>query len=146
MPKPWYPRNKRFWWVLALIAIPAALLALYLLVLVGFFVVAPAADDYSHRTTFDSKTWRDRSLDQGVAWPTRLRMIDDLIGKRRLDGLTRTELLTLLGPADKTDKWKEWDVVYWLGPQRGPFGIDSEWLVIKFDSSGRVASYERVYD
>ena len=125
---------------------PVVLLVLYLLVFVGFFVVAPTADDYSHRTAFDAKAWRERSLDQGVEWPTRLRMIDDLIGERRLDGLSRSEVLALLGPRDETGKWKDWDLVYWLGPERGPIGIDSEWLVIKFDSSGRVASYEKVRD
>ena len=46
----------------------------------------------------------------------------------------------------QTNKWKEWDLVYWLGPERGPFGVDSEWLVIKFDSSGRVQDYQIVRD
>jgi hypothetical protein len=139
-------RITKIWWALALIGLPAALLALYLLVFVGFFVVAPTAEDYSHRTTFDAKAWRTRSVDQGVEWPTRLRMIDDLIGKRRLDGLNRAEVLVLLGPADQTSKWKEFDLVYWLGPERGPFGIDSEWLVIKFDSSAAVQNYQIVRD
>ena len=140
-------RGKRLWWILALIGVPAALLALYLLVFVGFFLVAPTAEDYSRRTAFDAKAWRDRSLDQGVEWPTRLRMIDDLIGKRRLDGLSRPEVLALLGPADQTtNQWKEWDLVYWLEPERGPIGIDSEWLVIRFASSDRVESYQIVHD
>ena len=93
------------------IGVPVVLLVLYLLVFVGFFVVAPTADDYSHRTTFDATAWRDRSLDQGAEWPTRLRMVDDLIGKRRLDGLDRAEVSGLLGAPDQTGKWKEWDLV-----------------------------------
>ena len=139
-------RVTKIWWVLALIGVPAALLALYLLVFIGFFVVAPSAEDYSHRTTFDAKAWRARSLDQGVKWPTRLRMIDDLMGTRTLDGLSSPDVLALLGPADQTSKWKEWDLVYWLGPERGPFGVDSEWLVIKFNSSGAVQNYQIVRD
>jgi hypothetical protein len=141
-------RNKRLWWVLAaLIGVPVALLALYMLTFVAFFIVGPAAEDYSQRTTFEAKTWRERSLDHDPEWPTRLRMIDDLIAKRRLDGLTRNELLALLGPADQTDKWRDWDLVYWLGYQRSGFiRIDSEWLVIRFDDSGRVASYRLVSD
>jgi hypothetical protein len=30
--------------------------------------------------------------------------------------------------------------VYWLGPERGPFGIDSEWLCVRLDSHDRVVS------
>jgi len=73
-------------------------------------------------------------------------MVDDLIAARRLDGLTRAELVTLLGPSDQTSKWRNWDVVYWLGPEHGFVRIDSEWLVIKLDSSGRAVSYRIVRD
>jgi hypothetical protein len=140
-------RSKRLWWVLgALIGLPVVLLALYVLMMFGFLVVAPTADDYSHRTAFESRAWRDRSLDQDLHWPTRLRMVDDLTATRRLDGLTRAELLTLLGPSDQSGKWRDWDLVYWLGPERGFMRIDSEWLVVQFDSSGRVAAYRIVRD
>jgi len=73
-------------------------------------------------------------------------MVDDLTATRRVHGLTRAELLTLLGPSDQIGKWRDWDLVYWLGPERGFMRIDSEWLVVKFDSSGRVASYRIVRD
>ena len=140
-------RNKWLWWVLAaLIGVPTAFFALYILVFVGFFLVAPTAEDYSHRTTFDGKAWRDRSLDHDPGWPTRLRMVDDLIAKHQLDGVSRDQILLLLGPADETGKWKDWDLVYWLGPERGVFRIDSEWLVIRFDRAGRGSSYEIVRD
>lgn len=142
-------RHKRLWWVLAaLIGVPVGLLALYLLAFVGLFIVGPTAEDYSNRTPFDAESWRDRSLDQAdPAWPTRLRMVDDVIARRRLDGFTRNELLTLLGPADQTDKWRDWHLVYWLGPERSGFArIDSEWLVIRFDDSSRVATYRIVRD
>ncbi len=128
------------------IGVPVVLLVLYLLVFGAFFTVGPAAENYSQRVAFDAPSWRARSLDQDVKWPTRLRMIDDLMGKRRLDGLSPPDVLALLGPADQTSKWKEWDLVYWLGPERGPFGVDSEWLVIKFDSSGAVQNYQIVRD
>jgi hypothetical protein len=73
-------------------------------------------------------------------------MVDDLIAKRRLDNLTRDEISTLLGPGDKTSKWKDWDLIYWLGPERGLIRIDSEWLGIRFDKAGRVADYRIVRD
>jgi hypothetical protein len=140
-------RRKRIAWVIAaLIGLPIALFVLYIFVGVAFFVAVPTAEDYSHRTTFEAKAWRDRSFDRDPEWPTRLRMIDDLLAKRRLDGLTRNELLALLGPSDQTSNWRDWHLVYWLGPERTVFRIDSEWLVIKFDTAGRVASYRIAAD
>jgi hypothetical protein len=134
---------KRFRWVFAAVAaIPVVLYGLG----AAYFVFVPSADDYAHRTTFDPKAWRDRSLDQDPSWPTRLRMVDDLIAAKRLDNLGRGEVLSLLGPPDDTDKWKDWHLVYWLGPERGVFRIDSEWLVIRLDAAGRVATYRIVRD
>jgi hypothetical protein len=73
--------------------------------------------------------------------------VDDLVAKKRLDGLTRRDLESLLGPGDQTNKWKDWDLVYHLGPERrGLFRIDSEWLVIRFGASDRVAKYRIVGD
>lgn len=31
--------------------------------------------------------------------------------------------------------------MYWLGPERGFFSIDSEWLVIRLNSHGKVVDY-----
>jgi hypothetical protein len=113
----------------------------------AYFVFVPTAEDYAHRTAFDPAGWRDRSLDADSLWPTRLRMVDDLIAKKRLDGLTRREVESLLGSGDRTDKWKDWHLVYHLGPERrGLFRIDSEWLVIRFDQSDRVMEYRIVGD
>jgi hypothetical protein len=142
------PRSKLRRVLAIVIGVPVVLVALYLLTFAAFFIVGPFAEDYSQRIAFHDKAWRERSLDRADAeWPTRLRMVDDLIAKRRLDGLTRNELLVLLGPADKTDKWRDWDLVYWLGHERSGFiRIDSEWLVIRFDDSGRVGSYQVVAD
>jgi hypothetical protein len=140
-------RNKKLWWLAVLFGVPAAFAALYLLVFAAFFIVGPLAEDYSQRMAFEAKAWRDKSLDQNSKWPTRLRMVDDLVAKRQLDGLTRAELLALLGPADQTDKWRDWHLVYWLGPERsGLFRIDSEWLVIRFDDADRVAAYRVLGD
>ena len=134
--------------LLVIVAVPAALLVLYLLAFGAFFIVGPFAEDYSKRTTFDAKSWRERALDQEYPeWPTRLRMVDDLIATRRLDSVTRDQLLALLGPADETDHFRNWNLVYWLGPERNGFvRIDSEWLVIRFDAESRVASYRLVRD
>jgi hypothetical protein len=74
-------------------------------------------------------------------------MVDDLVASRALEGLTRREVESLLGPREVTDKWGDWDLVYLLGPERrGLFRIDSEWLVIRFNGDGRVAVYRLVND
>jgi hypothetical protein len=135
--------KKRWVWVLvAIVGIPALMYVLA----TAYFVFGPSAEDYSQRTAFDPAGWRDRSLDADPLWPTRLRMVDDLIAKKRLDGLTRREVEALLGPGDRTDKWQDWHLVYHVGPERGLVRIDSEWLVVRLDPSDRVAEYRIVRD
>jgi hypothetical protein len=68
--------------VAVVIGFPVALLTLYLLLFVGFFMLGPSAEDYSQRLTFNVKAWRDGSLGQNSQWPTRQRMVDDLVAKR----------------------------------------------------------------
>ena len=55
-------------------------------------------------------------------------MVDDLMADRRLDGLTRGQVESMLGPGDQTEKWRDWHLIYHLGPERRAlFRIDSEW-------------------
>jgi len=134
--------RRRLVWLLAVVL--ATPVALYVAAWASF-VAVPAADDLRHRLPFDAESWRRRSADADPEWPTRLRMVDSLIDRKRLDGLNRAQVERLLGPSDPTDKWKDWDLVYWLGPERGPIGIDSEWLVVRFDGHG-AATYRIVRD
>ena len=92
---------------------------------------------------FDSQRWKqvERSDDY-----SRLRMIESLTLSGRLNGITRTEVVSLLGPSDDTDYFNEWDFVYWLGPERSFISLDSEWLVIKIGPTGRVVDYRIVSD
>lgn len=92
---------------------------------------------------FDSGRWKqvERSNDY-----TRLQMIESLLLSGRLDGITRAEVITLLGPTDDTDYFADWDFVYWLGRERGLIGIDSEWLVIRIGPADKVIDYQVVRD
>ena len=136
-------RKKRLAWVIAtVVGIPALLYV----VAMASFVLAPGAEDYAHRMAFDPAGWRNRSLDGDAPWPTRLRMADALIADRHLDGLRRGQVVAMLGPGDQAAKWKDWHLIYHLGPERGLFRIDSEWLVIRFDQSNRVMEYRIVRD
>jgi len=58
-------------------------------------------------------------------------MADDLVENKKLLGLTRQEVAARLGERPKTEYFKNFDLVYYLGPERGFISIDSEWLVVK---------------
>ena len=74
---------------------------------------------------FDADLWR-----QGMQSHTavRLHMIEPLMRSRNLDRLTRSQVVSLLGPPSNDGYFADWDLVYWLGPERGLMRIDSEWL------------------
>ncbi len=83
---------------------------------------------------FDRSLWCNSRTPASV----RLRMADDLVDNKKLFGLTRQEVVALLGEPPKTEYFKEFDLVYYLGPERGFMSIDSEWLVLKLGPDGRV--------
>jgi len=76
---------------------------------------------------------------------TRERMADALVASKQLVGMSRAEVFALLGEPPATDKWPEYDLVYWLGPTH-PFPIDSEWLVMRLSVSGKVTEADRIAD
>lgn len=69
-------------------------------------------------------------------------MVADLLREHSLRGMTRGEIIKLLGPPTPTDKWDGTEMIYVLGPD----GIDHEWLLIELDPQSRVASYQVVSD
>lgn len=88
------------------------------LCLVAYTLLPPDASD------FDAELWRN---DVDLYEPyERLELADELIATDRLDGLTREQVVTLLGPDCDCSYFSEWDLVYWLGPERGFMGLDSE--------------------
>jgi hypothetical protein len=46
-------------------------------------------------------------LDADPQWPTRLRMANDLIGRKVLDGVSKAEVIRLIGPPDDTSYFKD---------------------------------------
>jgi len=83
---------------------------------------------------FDPSLWGNSHTLASV----RLRMADDLVDNKKLIGLMRQEVVARLGEPPKTEYFKEFDLVYYLGPERGFMSIDSEWLVMKLGPDGRV--------
>jgi hypothetical protein len=92
---------------------------------------------------FEPAAWRDESR---VERSVRLRMADGLIARRTLLGKTRAEVVELLGEPPPTDYFADWDMVYWLGPERSFISIDSEWLVVRLAEDGRVVDNQIVRD
>jgi len=84
---------------------------------------------------FDSTIWKRGFTDNfGIIYSLdtiRLRMVDDLLRRYRLRGMTREEIVWLLGAPPEPTYFTEYDLVYWLGPER--------WLAIKFGRDGRVS-------
>jgi hypothetical protein len=106
----------------------------------------PVIDDYPHRRSFDSQAWKASLAQSPPSDPIRLRMVNDLLQQHPLTGVSRSEVLELLGTPPATNYFSNWDLVYWLGPERGLLSIDSEWLVIRFDKTGKVAKFDVVRD
>jgi hypothetical protein len=92
---------------------------------------------------FDPIAWADETqIGQGV----RLGMADRLLARGTLNGKTRAEVVEMLGEPPTTEYFSDWDLVYWLGPERGFISIDSEWLVVRFGPDGRVTNNRLVRD
>ena len=99
--------------------------------LVGFLLLGPSLKSYSARTSFESVRWREH-LEDGDH--IKLNMVDDLLSRYQLIGMSIAQVDPLLGKPPKTVYFKDYDYVYWLGPERSFFSVDSEWLGIKFQN------------
>jgi hypothetical protein len=73
-------------------------------------------------------------------------MADRLVARGILIGKTKDETVKLLGMPHKTEYFADWDLVYWLGPERGFFNIDSEWLVLRLGTDGCVVDNRIIRD
>jgi len=97
------------------------------------------------RTTFSVAKWRAGAGDDGHV-TARGCMVDDYLRRHPPVGRSREELVGELGVPPQTGYFREYDLVYWLGPERGLMALDSEWLVIRFDPSGRAVEGKLVTD
>ena len=95
---------------------------------------------------FNASIWRAREDLVSDSLHVRGRMAEGLVSSGALIGKSRDEIVGLLGPPPSTDKFRDHDLVYWLCPDRGLWGIDSEWLVMDFDEAGVVADADVIED
>ncbi|MCA8941104.1 MAG: hypothetical protein KDB80_00975 [Planctomycetes bacterium] len=92
---------------------------------------------------FDAALWHD---DARVKSGIRRGMADRMLADEVLLGRSRAEVVALLGEPPPTAYFSEWDLVYWLGPERGLISVDSEWLVIRLGRDGCVCQAGLVRD
>jgi len=86
---------------------------------------------------FNSGIWKQNEA-------KKIELIDDLVNKKLLDNLPKNEVIELLGnPLTDSGYFKQSgrDMIYYLGPERHPFGVDSEWLLIWLEND-EVIRYE----
>lgn len=99
------------------------------LLLVFSLFAYPVFKDYSSRIPFDSAVWKaDETRNTGI----RVKMVDNLLKTRQIIGARKVEIDSLLGVPQSTGYSKDYEYVYWLGPERGFISIDSEWLCLNF--------------
>ena len=98
---------------------------------------------WRNRRTFDAAVWRsDNSSDitkpytYDRSWPPRLCMVDDLLASGLLNGLTKEQVIELLGPPNSEQTF---EFYYYLGPERAVIRLDNEFLVVKFNVEGKVS-------
>lgn len=103
----------------------------------------------SYASHFDRPTWLNEEattpVTEGIT--SRQKMLADAVS--RLPGLNRRELESVLGPSLQTEYFQSSgrDLIYYLGPQRDSlFPIDSEWLLIWIDESGKFERFAIVSD
>jgi hypothetical protein len=111
--------------------------------IVATIFAGPMIKDYATREPFDAAIWRAENTHSATG--IRVHMVDDLLRRHSLVGMTRAQIDELLGVPPPSNYFREYDYVYWLGQERGAFGIDSEWLVLKLEK-GCVSTAKVVTD
>jgi hypothetical protein len=109
----------------------------------GWFFFGATIQERLRRQPFNALAWRgEKTLMNDV----RIRMVDDLLDRYNFRGMNHEQVISALGEPDKTEHFNDWDMAYWLGPERGWLSIDSEWLVFRLDWKKIVSDYRIVRD
>lgn len=77
--------------------------------------------------------WMERACSGVDPFHKAARIADGLLLTNRLSGMSREQVIALLGAPPPTDYFSGWDLRYCLGLQRGFLPMDDEWLVIRLD-------------
>lgn len=105
----------------------------------------PLPLDRCRTSKFKPSLWRDSAQVYSEA-AVRGCIVDDLLEHHNFKGESRQAVVALLGEPKPTQYFSDYDLVYWLGPERSIMSIDSEWLVFRLDSGRRVSESGLVTD
>lgn len=123
--------------VLAGIAGAAVLVVIAFFISINILLSGRSID----KIAFDAEVWRSEGEST-----IRQEMVDDFLHNHSPIGMTRQEVIDLLGEKSKTHHFPEYDLIYWVGIERGPYAIDSEWLVLRLDDNDKVIEAGLVTD
>jgi hypothetical protein len=93
---------------------------------------------------FDRAVWNAEVED--IEDFRRHRMADWLVQGRHLIGMSRAGAVSLLGEPTVTSHFRDFDLVYVLGNERGWWSIDSEWLLMRLDKTDHVSEAKLARD
>lgn len=99
---------------------------------IAYFVFHSLSANYVQPMPFDSALWKSARAN-AAGNSTRLRMVDNLMENQTLEGMSKQEIIKLLGEPDETKPPQDFDMVYLLGQERRPNGVHSESLVLRLD-------------
>jgi len=82
---------------------------------------------YQYKHTFSTAKWLNNPEE-------RTAIVDDLLEKHELVGMSEAEVVALLGEHNNDYGYfnESNRYVYYMGPERGLISIDSEWLILDF--------------
>ncbi|MCB9849596.1 MAG: hypothetical protein H6817_02705 [Phycisphaerales bacterium] len=113
-------------------------------------VIWPASEaiaDAWYARPFDPELWQELRYTGSIprGRHPRADMLDDLLKRQPLIGMSAQDIEALLGSPDRRGLYEDTNTAYFLGPERGFIRMgDAAWLVLRFDESSQVERLEVV--
>jgi hypothetical protein len=82
---------------------------------------------------FELNKWKAAVEEDQVS--VRRKMLVDLMNRYRLEGMTREDVVQLLGPPERSGDGPEGHLSYVIGLEEGSVALDHEWLYLKMHNS-----------
>jgi len=123
----------------------ARLVVLLAVVALAAFVLVRTMGAQQASMPFERTMWAD---EETLRKQPNLRrsMVNDLMNTHLTKGMSRQDVIALIGHPTDTSHFQDRDLVYRLGDEGGYISVDSAWLVIDLDAAGKVTGFETVTD
>ena len=91
------------------------IISVLLIIIASIFIgIWAVLDDGVDQMLFESSAWKNNPAVFSLE-SVRLRMADDFLDTHNLVGMSRDEVVSLLGEPDQTEYFKSYEMVYMLG-------------------------------